>query len=234
MPSPSAITAVLFDLDGTLYHQRPLRMRMARELALFVLRRPVEGGRTARVLRAFRHAQETLRMRGVPYDEDVQIEEAASRVGLDTRAVRAVVREWMFERPLPHLLPHRAAGSVPLLDHLAARGIRAGVLSDYAAVDKLEALGLRQRFSVVLAAGDPDVRALKPSPRGFLAAASRWGVRPGQVLVVGDRVDADGAGAEAAGMASVIVTRRAAGPVSAAMTFVNSLEQVKRVIDDRC
>ena len=48
--------------------------------------------------------------------------------------------------------------------------------------------------------------AFKPSPRGFLAACARWELDPADVLYVGDRVDADAAGAAAARMPAVIVT----------------------------
>jgi HAD superfamily hydrolase (TIGR01509 family) len=42
---------------------------------------------------------------------------------------------------------------------------------------------------------------LKPDPEGYLLAARTLGVEPAQCLVIGDRLDADGAAAQAAGMA---------------------------------
>ena len=89
-----------------------------------------------------------------------------------------------------------------------------GVLSDYPAEAKLRALGLAGRFSLVLCATDPEVGAFKPNPRGFLRACERWQIARGDVLVVGDRVDVDAAGAAAAGMPCVIIgqVHRPAGP----------------------
>src|SRR5690606_40516027 len=43
--------------------------------------------------------------------------------------------------------------------------------------------------------------ALKPAPDGYLKAALSLGVSPEHCLVIGDRDDADGAAARAAGMA---------------------------------
>ena len=46
---------------------------------------------------------------------------------------------------------------------------------------------------------------LKPHPEGYLSAAERLGVAPSACLVIGDRDDADGAAARAAGMAVHII-----------------------------
>ncbi|MGC4081727.1 MAG: HAD family hydrolase [Vicinamibacterales bacterium] len=226
------VRGVLFDLDGTLYAQRPLRAWMAAELAAHVARHPRSGLLTARVLRAYRHAQEVLRHAGEPYDATQQLALAATRSGVQRSEAALVVNESMFERPLKYLRRHRAPGVDGLLSALAGRGLRLGVLSDYAADRKLEALRIRQWFPDVWCAGDDDVRALKPSPRGFLAACARWRIEPGEALMVGDRADADGAGAAAAGMRAVIVGRSHADVMTSGMMFVTSLEQVSRVIDE--
>ena len=42
---------------------------------------------------------------------------------------------------------------------------------------------------------------LKPWPDGYLLAAERLGIHPGECLVVGDRADADGEAARRGGMA---------------------------------
>src|SRR5688500_2693868 len=56
------IRAVLFDLDGTLYRQAPLRALMALELlALPLIFNPVRAPRHWRALGAYRRAQEHLR-----------------------------------------------------------------------------------------------------------------------------------------------------------------------------
>ena len=229
------LRAVLFDLDGTLYRQRPLRLRMTAELLSVVGSRPLSGWRTMQVLKAYRRAQESMRLASGPYDPEAQIEAAAACTGVSRRQVSQIVTEWMIERPLKHLPRYRAVGLIPMLDQLHVQSVRLGVLSDYAAHEKLRALGLEDRFCPILAAGDPDIRALKPDPRGFIVAAARWQLEPAQVLMVGDRADVDAIGASAAGMRSVIIGRR---PASAATdlrtTFVSSFEQVRRVIDECC
>lgn len=232
VPNPldrtQAIRAVLFDVDGTLYDQARMRRTMAGELLRLPLREPANALRVWRGLSAFRRAQETLRRCETEnFSAATQYEHAASASGLTVAAVRRIVDEWMFQRPLEHLAACRAEGLDALLAFLSDCGVRLGVLSDYPAAGKLRALGIDQYFSLVLCATDSDVLAFKPRPNGFLAAARRWGLAPQEILAVGDRADADGAGAAAAGMPCVIVERRHNSASS-----IPSLERLRDVLDD--
>jgi len=234
LPSPfgrdQRIRAVLFDVDGTLYRQSVMRTAMATELLATAVRHPLDAVRRWHTLQAYREAQEMLRALPLVGSEDPQLARAAARSRLPLRDVERVVDEWMFRRPLKYLPFCRAAGLVDLLDVLGRCGLEAGVLSDYPAAAKLEALGVADRFQFVLCSTDPEIRALKPNPRGFLVACKRWGLSPREVLVVGDRVDVDGAGASAAGMPCVIVGRRTRRTDDFEVLFVPSLERLRRVL----
>jgi HAD superfamily hydrolase (TIGR01509 family) len=119
-----------------------------------------------------------------------------------------------------------------LLAFLRQRGVAMGVLSDYPALAKLEALGLGGAFEVVLCTTDRGVNAYKPHPAGFRAAAAAFRLPPASVLMVGDRADVDGQGAAAAGMPSVIVGRRRPGSGSsmAGCVWVSSLTELQRAL----
>ena len=202
------VRGVLFDLDGTLYRQGPLRFLMAMEVATLPLHGLGLARRRWKALAAFRQAQEHLRwQRPVAPVAIAQLQSAATQARLSIDDVQATVDEWMHRRPLKYLRYLRATGLVTLMDVIERAGVPMGVLSDYPARSKLEALGLAARFSLVLSADDPEVGAFKPHPRGFLLASGTWGVHPSEVLVVGDRVDVDAAGASAAGMPCVIIGR---------------------------
>lgn len=93
---------VLFDVDGTLYHQGPLRLLMACRLLAAHVYRPHRLPRTLRIIRAYRRAQEELRAASLPVEDcgAEQIARAASRAGEPQEKVAAVVRGWFEERPL--------------------------------------------------------------------------------------------------------------------------------------
>jgi putative hydrolase of the HAD superfamily len=225
------IRAVLFDLDGTLYRQRQMRALMAAELGMLAISRPLRAPVIWRVLSEFRKAQESLRLAPTDRQTADQFTIAAGRTGMPVDEVEAIVAEWMVDRPLKYLPRCRAEGIVPLLDFLSRLDVKLGVLSDYPADRKLKALGIGGRFSVVLCASDPEVGRFKPDPRGFLAAAAQWHLDPSEVLVVGDRPDADAAGAAAAGMPCVIVGNRHRQS-SSDFVSLPSLERLRDVLDD--
>ncbi len=224
------IRAVLFDVDGTLYRQTPVRLRMTAELVAFAAAHPFRAATTWRALSAYRVAQESLRGQD-DGGAARQLEVAASRTGLDRDSIAAIVDEWMIERPLQYLARYRADGVVALLEFLNARRVPMGVLSDYPALKKIEALGLQSYFSLVLCGGDPEIGAFKPNPRGFLAACDRWDIEPADVLYVGDRVDADAAGAAAARMPAVVMTATRLSDSAGALAL-SSFERLRHVLDD--
>ena len=230
------IRAVLFDLDGTLYRQAPLRRLMALELLTLPLSGPLRASKRLRALRAYRGAQEQLRHGSKNGSvAQAQLALAARASGLPDAEVAALVDEWMQRRPLKHLGRCRMPGADALLAFLRERAVPAAVLSDYPAVEKLRALGWADRFDFVLSAADPEIGRFKPDPRGFQRACARWGLPPRDVLMVGDRVAVDGAGAAAAGMPSAILGVRPAdgAAVPRDCLFVASMEELHRVLDDR-
>jgi FMN phosphatase YigB (HAD superfamily) len=231
-PDMSRIRAVLFDVDGTLYAQWPVRLAMALEMAAVSAATALSGGlRVPRVIAAFRTTRESLRTEsdGRPIVQR-QYAAVAEALGCSPDDVQRIVEDWMYRRPLKWLRYCRRRGVVGVLDWLDGRGLAKGVLSDYPAHDKLAALGLGDRFDVVMSTVDPDIDAFKPSPRGFALAASRWGLEPSTVLYVGDRPDVDVAGARAAGMPCAVLTRR---PVAPDAIRIGRLSELERVLDGR-
>lgn len=204
---PGAIKAVLFDMDGTLYRQRPLRLLMALELATLPLAGPGKALARLTALRAFRKAQEELRLWRGDGPPPSQTDIASRASGLSVAEVDALVADWMIRRPLKYLQTCRAPGLTEFLGRLDQAGIRAGLLSDYPAEAKLKALGLEGRFWPVLCSSDPEIAEFKPGTRGYRRACELWQVEPGDVLSIGDRVDVDAPGSMAAGMQCAIIGR---------------------------
>jgi HAD superfamily hydrolase (TIGR01549 family) len=210
------IKALIFDLDGTLYRQFPVRCAMAWQLARRYWPRPAAGWRTARALRAYRHAQERLRRRGGDDGRpSKQLDEAAVLSGERADVIRDAVVAWMEEAPLSVLPRHVRPGIDDVLRRARARGLRLGLFSDYPARDKLRVLGLGDAFDVIVTAQDADVERFKPDPRGLLVTLQRLGVGPADAIYVGDRPEVDGEAAARAGVGCVILSsgrRRRPGP----------------------
>lgn len=235
LPLPERVQAVLFDVDGTLYRQGPLRTLMLAEMAR-ALAAPRGRGRllaTFTALRRFRRLRERLR------DEPgTGLERRQYAVpgppGPDELA--RLVREWMHERPLRHLSRCRRAGLESLLGVLAARGVQLGVFSDYPPARKLDALGLGDWFGLQLCATDPGIDAFKPAATGLLAACRQWGLAPERVLYVGDRPEVDVVAAARAGMAGWVVTggRMREGRVVGHAYLAGSFPELHRALDPRC
>jgi HAD superfamily hydrolase (TIGR01549 family) len=227
------IRGVVFDLDGTLYRQTPVRLAMALEL----LALPLSGLRRApqryRALAAYRHAQEALRNGASSVTPASQIRMAADASGLPDDEVAGLVDEWMINRPRKYVAFFRAHGVVELLDVLRARGVQRGLLTDYPPHEKLQALGLADRFSHVACSTDPDIGYFKPHPRGFASFCQRWQLPPDEVLMIGDRVEVDASGAAAAGMPSVIIGARRSAAMPSNCLMLPSFRMLCDVLDGR-
>lgn len=72
-----------------------------------------------------------------------------------------------------------------------------------AALDKAD---IKHFFDDVLISGDAEVAIRKPNPQIFLQACSRLGVSPERTLMIGDNLEADIKGAEAAGLTALHIS----------------------------
>jgi HAD superfamily hydrolase (TIGR01549 family) len=203
-----SIEAVVFDVDGTLYDQSRLRRAMLVRLIRAYALHPLRGRRVAGVIRAYRHAQEELRASTADAPARQQTVVAAGRTGVPTDEVERITTRWLQYEPLRVVARYRRTGLVETLEALRSDGVRLGIVSDYPAEDKLEALGIRQFFDVVVSAQDPDVGAFKPDPRGLQVCLARLGVLAENALYVGDRPETDAVAARSSEMTCVIIGSR--------------------------
>lgn len=97
-------------------------------------------------------------------------------------------------------------GIVDVLDHLRAKGLPMGVVSNSAFSGntlswELRRHGLDVSFKFLMSSADYGVR--KPHPMIFLAAAARLGLEPEDIWFIGDTFEADVVGAAGAGMRAI-------------------------------
>jgi len=184
------VRAMVFDVDGTLYPQGPLRRAMMLRLARAYWHSPLEGWTTLLGLRAYRREQERLRL--------------TPSAGVDQKGTEAI-RRWMEDEPLAFLRPLVYEGLAELLAAAKSDGLKLGVFSDYPAEKKLRTMELDKYFDVVVSAQDPEVQRFKPDPRGLEITLGRMGISNSDAVYVGDRADVDGAAAAGAGMRCAIL-----------------------------
>ena len=203
---PISLRAIVFDVDGTLYEAGPVRRKMITRLAREILRNPISGWELASFIRAFRRAQEDLR--GAPQKINLREEQlriACVRANLPRSEAQKLLDVWFEETPLNAVAQYVRPGLHQFLTMAAQRGMRLGVLSDYPASKKLEAIGISKYFHSVLHSQQPEINEFKPSPKGLLITLKALGVTPDQALYIGDRPDIDAVAALRAGVSAVIV-----------------------------
>jgi putative hydrolase of the HAD superfamily len=200
-----SIELVVFDVDGTLYRQGPLRLRMAQEILLHALSN--WSFETITVLRTYRRIRERLGDQEVPDFEHALIAETAAATDHSLDTVRAMVTEWIEQRPLRHLAGYRYPSLPEFFAGLRRKGKVIGILSDYPATAKLEALGLAADH--VVSAGDKSIGLLKPHPRGLEALIAAAGANVQATLLIGDRAERDGVAARRAGARALIKSSKA-------------------------
>ena len=203
-PNWNAIRLVVFDVDGTLYDQRGLRMRMLQEMLGHAVRaRSIDFIRT---LRVYRHVREQLGEELRENFESELLARTVRRTGGSPERVKAIAEEWLEQRPLRHLVRYRYANLPALFEGLRTQGKIIGIFSDYPARRKIEALQLQADF--IVCAGDAEVGVLKPHARGLQLLMCRAGVTAPQTLMIGDRAERDGLAAQAANVPALIRSRK--------------------------
>lgn len=192
----TVIDAVIFDVDGTLFDNVPLRRRMAVRLLGHLLTSR-SGWSDVRTLMKFRRTRERLASAGADNIGQRQILDVAAAIGFSSDQVNAIVTRWIYREPLAYIPRYAMPDAASFISKLRNRGIRTGVFSDYPACDKLTVLGIEAE--VVCDASAPEIGRLKPHPGGFIRVAELLGVSPHRCLIIGDRDDRDGEAARRAG-----------------------------------
>jgi len=195
------VAAVLFDLDGTLYDLGALKRRLVWRIPGELRRHGILGSwRRFRSLQAFRRARELHRgSERVESLRDTLAGRVSEELGYPLELVLGAAGDFLYRSDFQELRGLSPPEDRPVLEELIRRGYRLGVVSEYPVPGKIEALGLGDLPWEVTVCCE-EVGLLKPDPAAFLEAARRLDLPADRVLVVGDRRDADVAGARRAGM----------------------------------
>ncbi len=185
----------IFDVDGTLYAQRKLQIRMALYLLCHYLTH-LSKLRELVALYTFRKLREEESCRGMTLTE--QIDLACQKTGLDRERGQKAIRDWMFQKPLESV---RACAFSAVLDFIRrekAAGKRVVIYSDYPAEEKLAVLGVTADF--IFTPQMPEIGELKPSRRAMDHICAVLDCPTEDILYVGDRDCKDGESARMVGI----------------------------------
>lgn len=188
-------SAVIFDLDGTLYDNKrlPIRLILADIPNMFVLG-------------AERKARKALK--GIDFKDAGSVYDAlfAKMVEYKNNLTVEKARKWYQERYMPAQVAILAMYYTPrpcvqdMLQSLHDKGLKSILYTDYGhAKEKIEALNIDPDYFDVIASA-PKMGGLKPCKESMQRLMEANGLSAESTLMVGDRDDTDGASAASVGM----------------------------------
>jgi HAD superfamily hydrolase (TIGR01549 family) len=97
--------------------------------------------------------------------------------------------------------------SLPIFQVIKNRGLISGIITnaDEKIVNLVQDLGLNSYIDIIITS--QKIGAEKPSPRIFLAALEKAGVKPSEAIYVGDQYQSDTLGAGGVGMQAILLDR---------------------------
>lgn len=202
--------AVLFDLDGTLYYQKPFRMRMLVYLAIHILTHP-SSVKDVLIIKKYREVREKweepeggdMQTQGTDLN-DRQYEAVARIEKVSPERVKKAVCFFMLEAPLQLLPAYRDEVLTQLIGKLHEKGVKVVIYSDYPVKDKLDALGIQA--DACFTSADESIDCMKPDPKGIRVILDTLGLEAEEAIMIGDRYEKDGLAAEGNQMDYIIVS----------------------------
>ena len=210
------ISAVAFDLDGTLYPTYRLYIRLLPFLCGH-LRFVAAFGRARTIIR---REQERFPSSTPPNFYDYQAQLTAGLLDEEPGRIKEQIKNLIYRGWEPYFSKIKLFPYVrEILAELRAARFKLGLLSDFPPQAKLNHLGLADCWDVVLCS--EDTGAIKPAIRPFEELARSLGCPPEQILYVGNSRRYDAAGARRAGMKTALLAGHGAVKTEADFTFHN-------------
>jgi len=203
-----SISAIVFDVDGTLYPWNQLSLQLA---GTFL--------RKWRFFKNFYEVRKELRRQGkIERLKLLQVHMLAKRLRISEEEAQKRIT-WFVQYRLNkacsniHVFP-TLHEFIKLIKRLH---IRVGVLSDFPIGQRLKNLGLGSFGELYMCSEDAD--ALKPSPEPFLYVSKKLRISPQNILYIGDNYHYDIIGANRVGMQTAHLSKHPPRYSIATVTF---------------
>ncbi len=183
------IKAVGFDIDGTLY----------RNMMMYICSTPSFIKHPVLVSHFSKARKEIRNIRPIDDFRKVQTSLISASMGIPEDRVEAMIEKRLYkdwEETFKCIRPVK--GVRQTLEKIKELGLGLGALSDFPVQNKLKYLGLDGYWDCEFTSEETGY--LKPHPESFLLLAERLGVKPEEILYVGNSYSKDVEGAAAVGM----------------------------------
>lgn len=207
-----SLKAVLFDLDDTLYdHLHSVEQGLVTLREHYPLLCSVALGELERRYCAALERLHTQLLQGELTQQESRtrrMQSVFSTFGVELDAKQAWAAFEVFRRGYASA-QRCVAGSQRLLESLRQAGLRMAIVSNNLVseqIPKLKRLGIHEYFEVISIS--EEVGVAKPEARIFHVTLDRLGLSHREVVMVGDSLDSDIAGAQALDIRSVWLNRR--------------------------
>lgn len=194
--SLSEYKAVIFDLDGTLYYQKPFRIKMALYLVKYVITHP-KSVSDIFLIKKYREVRENWEMceKEMVFNQDIslddrQYEYVAQKKNVGAEKVKKAVAFFMLDAPLSLLPRFRDEILTSQINILRENKVKVVVYSDYPVENKLKALGIEADYCFTSA--DENISSMKPDPKGLAYIMQVLKLSKDDIIMIGDRYEKDG------------------------------------------
>lgn len=185
--------ALIVDLDGTLYYQRPVQICIGLELLIYYLFHFWRIKELKQIL-IYRHQHNT--------QTNFDIRTFCKQQKTDIKTIQSLVQKWLFLKPLKWIKIFADKNLIYYLKE-KQKSIPVVIYSDYETKEKLNALNFKPNFK--FSYDGTNIRYLKPNPQGLTYIANNLNLLPENILIIGDRFDKDGLAASAFGSEFLIL-----------------------------
>lgn len=184
-------TVYIFDMDGTLYSQKKMRIRMLLRLVKYYLMHLNKWKDLASVY-DFRKLRELSEYKACSMSKLYPI--VAKRLGITAERVSEAIEKWMFTVPLEIIKECAYADVVNYINSCSKEGMRIYIYSDYPAEEKAKSIGIH--YDGIFVSEEIGNGELKPSKSAMEYILQQIGANSEDILYVGDRKEKDGKSAE--------------------------------------
>ena len=189
--------AWIFDFDGTLFNNLPVRIFMAIWLIIYYLPRPLKW-KELFILRDYRRLREKLFAAEAENCHELQLKNLSERYKVSTQEIWNIINLWTIEKPKFLIKKFQRKKLIAAIKKFQAEGKIIVIYSDNPVAEKVKALDFVPNF--YFWSDDDLIKCMKPNPQGLNNIVKFLKLDREEILYIGDRDDRDGACAKNAGV----------------------------------